>query len=189
MCTDSLQLIGLLHGPSDENNALDRQQSIQTKLLALAQQNEFTLPWEDGETVFKYYQDEAYQDDRALILRDAGVICAFFTLLLVLVSNFTSTSYSASQRLWFSLLALPLYFAPGFLGQIVFQKTIPVEIALFKTWGAAKGMSYIGYCSLKGLLVGLGDGPSTYLTTIHDLKVVGSASFLVFVMLGVTPGK
>jgi len=85
---------------------------------------------------------------------------------------------------------------PGLVGQVVFQKTIPIENQLLEVLGPAKGLSYIGYCSLKSLLVGLGgqedggddDGSlSAILAVLHDFKVVMSAGLLVFVVLGLMP--
>ena len=87
---------------------------------------------------------------------------------------------------------------PGLVGQVVFQKTIPIEIQLLEVMGTAKGLSYIGYCSLKSLLVGLGgqddggddDGSlSAILAVFHDFKVVTCAGLLVFVVLGLMPPK
>jgi len=173
----------MLHGPSDEKHALDQRQSLQTKLLA----HEYSWPWDDTETadlISALYQDVAYQDYRAQILRDAGIIAAFFTMILVLVANFTSRSYSKSERLCFFLLALPLMVTPGLVGQVVFQKTVPIEILLFQASDVAKGFSYIGYCSIQSILIGLGDGASTFLTLIHELKVVSSAGLLVFLIVG-----
>mmetsp|Transcript_41189 Transcript_41189/g.86489 ORF Transcript_41189/g.86489 Transcript_41189/m.86489 type:complete len:217 (-) Transcript_41189:80-730(-) len=194
--TSSLPLIGLLHGPSDEKKAVAQQQYIQAKILELGEENGVIWPWNDTERVedlvFHPYQDIAYQDQRALVLRDAGIIAAFFALILVLAPNFMPVYYSKSQRLRFLSLALPLYFVPGLIGQIAFQKTIPMEIMLLEAWGLAKGFSYVGYCSLQSLLIGGGvdgDGPSMLFTMMHDLKVVMSASGLVFLVLGLMPGK
>ena len=82
-------LIGLLHGPSDEKIANEQEHHVQNKLLSLAQQRD-DVHWPDvdtAESIFALYRDLAYQDHRALVLRDAGVISAVFTLLnLCLIS-------------------------------------------------------------------------------------------------------
>ena len=182
---NSSHLIGLLHGPSDEINASNKYQSLQDKLIALGAQNDYGWPWEDTEStdlVFASYNDMAYQDHRALILRDAGIIGAVFAMILALANNFMSVSYSVSKRLRFLLLASPLYLAPGLAGQLVFQKSIPIEIIMLKTWGVAKGLAYVGYCSGRALLIGLGGGTSSDVSTIHDLKVVATSCLLVFIM-------
>lgn len=181
--TKSLALIGVLHGPSDEINALDHQRSIQTEILSLSGHAEdITWPWDD---VFTPYQNSAYQDPRAVILRDAGIIAALYALVLATVSSITSIYYTASQRLYLLFLVLPLYVGPGLIGQVYFQKTIPIEIVLLDTCGLRKGLSYIGYCSMQSLLTGLGiDGPYSASTLVHDLKVVLSAEFLTYIVLG-----
>lgn len=181
--TKSLPLIGVLHGPSDEINALDRHRSVQTEILSLSGQNE-DITW-PGDDVFEPYQNSAYQDHRALILRDAGVIASLFALVLAMVPSITSVYYTAGQRLYIFLMSLPLYIVPGLIGQLYFQKTIPIEIVLLKTCGLTKGLSYVGYCSIKSLLIGVGiDGPYSSLTLFHDLKVVVSAEFLTYIVLG-----
>mmetsp|Transcript_55902 Transcript_55902/g.118898 ORF Transcript_55902/g.118898 Transcript_55902/m.118898 type:complete len:210 (-) Transcript_55902:254-883(-) len=181
-----LQLIGFIHGPSDEKDALDQYQSVQTTLLALADQSDDIRPWgETADFVFETYEDVSYRDHRAMIIRDAGAIAAFFALILFLVPNLTSIHYSASQRLCFLLSALPIYITSGLVGQLVFQKTIPIEVQLLKTWGTSKGSTYIGYCSLKSLLIGLGTDVPSILS--HDIEVVMTAGFLVFILLGLMP--
>ena len=185
--TNSLPLISFLHGPSDETKALDQQQSARTEVSALATQSNYGWPWEANETadrVLAFYHGVGYQDQRALVLRDAGIISALFTLILVLAPNFMSISYSASQRLRFLLLALPLYITPGLFGQVVFQKTVPIEMLMLQSWGAAKGLSYVGYCSGRDLLIGSENLQSTFLSLIHNVSVTVSSYFLVSTVLG-----
>lgn len=191
--TNCLRLIGFLHGPSDEMSAFDQQQQVQSKLLSLSAQQKYVAHWPDNdetaESVFAIYRDLAYFDTRAIILRDAGVVAALFTLFLALIPNFMSLSYSASQRVRFLLLAILLYITPGLVGQVAFQNTVPIESLLLKSWGALKGLSYVNYCTVQSLLMGLTDDNGTYtvLAIIHDLKVVASASLLVFLIPGVIP--
>ena len=151
------------------------------KLPAIDNQDNYSA--ETADLVLEQYYKTAYTDDRALISRDAGIISALLTMILVMFPNFTSTSYSNSQRLSFLLLILPLYLLPGFLGQMLFQKSIPIEILLI-TKSSSSGLIYIAYCSAKSLLVGMGESQSVFSTIMHELKVVVSAVILVFVTLG-----
>lgn len=179
--TKTIQVIGLFHGPSAEINALKKQRSVQTKILSLTGQNEETWPWDD---VFEDYQNRAYQDDRALVFRDAGLITSSFALVLAIVSQITPIFYTVSQRFYLLLSALALYIIPGLIGQI-YQKAVPIEIVLLKTCGLTKGLTYIGYCSMRSLSIGMGfDGPYSAYSLLHDLKVVMLARFLAYVVLG-----
>lgn len=193
-CTSSLRLIGLLHGPSDEKYALDEQRRVQAEILALSEKYEDDWPWNDGESsesVLSLYRD-LVDDPLTLLLHDAGAIASMLAMILVLVPKFfSSTSYSAIRRFYFLLLAFPLCIAPGMIAQVVIQKRVPIEILLVGSWRSTKGLAYSGYCSLQSLLLGLeGDDISSALTTIHDLKVVGLAGLLVFLILGMfPPGK
>ncbi|KAL7551092.1 hypothetical protein ACHAWF_014288 [Thalassiosira exigua] len=189
--TSSFPLIGLLHGPSGESNATDQQQQIRAKLLALGKDDDHPgWPWEGGfetaESVFGIYRDVAYRDPRALLLHDAGMIAAIFTLLLALAPKFFShTSYSARQRLCFFILMVPLS-TTGLAGQVAIQQTIPFELLLVERWGLLRGLSFIAYCSMKSLSLGLGGEEASSLLTasFYELKVLGSAGFLVFLILG-----
>ena len=177
----SSQLIGFIHGPSSHNASVERQLSFD-KLPAIDNQDNYSA--ETADLVLEQYYKTAYTDDRALILRDAGIISALLAMIIVMFPNFTSTSYSNSgQRLCFLLLILPLYLLPGLLGQILFQKSVPIEIWLI-TKSPSSGLKYIAYCSAKSLLVGMGESQSIFSTIMHELKVVVSAVILVFVTLG-----
>ena len=175
----SSQLIGFFHGPSAHNASVE-QQLLFDKLPAIDNQDKYA---ETADLVLEQYYKMAYTDDRALILRDAGIISALLAMIIVMFPNFTSTSYSNSQRLSLLLLILPLYLLPGLLGQILFQKSIPIEIWLI-TKSPSNGLAYIAYCSAKSLLVGMGESQSVFSTIMHELKVVVSAVILVFVTLG-----
>ena len=147
----SSQLIGFIHGPSSHNASVEQQLSFD-KLPAIDNQDNYSA--ETADLVLEQYYKTAYTDDRALILRDAGIISALLAMIIVMFPNFTSTSYS--NRLCFLLLILPLYLLPGLLGQILFQKSIPIEIWLI-TKSPSSGLKYIAYCSAKSLLVGMGE--------------------------------
>ena len=151
VCISSHKLIGFVHGPSAHNASVEQQ--LFDKLPAIDNQDNYSA--ETADLVLKQYTT-AYTDDRALISRDAGIISALLALIIVMFPNFTSTSYSNSQRLSFLLLILPLYLLPGLLGQILFQKSIPIEIWLIKK-SPSNGLAYIAYCSAKSLLVGMGE--------------------------------
>ena len=160
--------------------------------MTLARQQRDDADWPDTETaesIFALYRDLAYQDSRAMILRDAGVISAVFTLLIALLPLFgPNISSSTSQRVRFLLLAILLYITPGLVGQVVFQKLVPIEILLLKSWGEVNGLIYVGYCSGRSLLSGLVDEEAyTVLAIFHDLKVVVLAGLLVFLILGLIP--
>ena len=176
----SSQLIGFIHGPSSHNASVERQLSFD-KLPAIDNQDNYSA--ETADLVLEQYYTTAYTDDRALILRDAGIISALLAMIIVMFPNFTSTSYSNSHSISFLLLILPLYLLPGLLGQILFQKSVPIEIWLI-TKSPSSGLKYIAYCSAKSLLVGMGESQSVFSTIMHELKVVVSAVILVFVTLG-----
>lgn len=152
---------------------------------------QYVRPWDDTETadlVYSIYQDVAYLDHRAQILRDAGIVAAIFTMILSLATNFMPTLYSKHQRLCFFLLALPMYIMPGLVGQLVYQKSLPFEVQLLKEGYGAKGMGkglfYIGYCSFQSILIGLGNGAPTSFALIHEFKVISLAGLLAFILLG-----
>ena len=170
-----------MFGPSAQNYASVEQQLLFDKLPAINNQDNYSVGTAD--LVLEQYKMAYTDDERALISRDAGIISALLTMILVMFPNFTSTSYSNSQRLSFLLLILPLYLLPGFLGQMLFQKSIPIEILLI-TKSPSSGLTYIAYCSAKSLLVGMGGSLSTFSTIVHELKVVISSAIIVFVTLG-----
>ena len=176
----SSQLIGFIFGPSARNYASVEQQLLFDKLPAINNQDIYIA--ETAALVLEQYK-MAYTEERALVSRDAGIISALLAMILVMFPNFTSTSYSNSQRLSFLLLILPLYLLPGLLGQMLFQKSIPIEILLIEK-SPLSGLTYIAYCSAKSLLVGMGGSLSTFSTIMHELKVVISSVILVFVTLG-----
>ena len=191
ICTSSLPLIGSLHGPSDERIATKRQALMQSQFLAMTNRDgAISWPWDDigtAEAVLAMYEEVAYQDDRAAILRDAGAVAALFALLLAMFPNFTTNSYSTSQRLYFAMLALPMYIASSQVGQIVFEKTNPIEIEMGQTWGMAKAMAFALYCSGQSLLTGIGGELLSSVSLMHEAKVVVSAGALSFFILGLMP--
>lgn len=180
----SPQLISLLHGPSAQIFASDREAALQS-ILASSPSHEIN----DAACDEIYQPAYDHNDDyRSAIFRDAGAIAALFSLLLILVPKFTSIHYSARQRFQFLLLTLPVYVTPALIGQIVFQKSAPVEILLLKTWGLKPGILFAGYCSTQSLLGGALDGRAwTVNYIIHELHVVGVAGLIVFLILGIMP--
>jgi hypothetical protein len=185
--SNALPLIGFLYGPTSEIDAQHQKRSVEAMLapLAATRHDGNAWPWENidiFEVVLDQYNDVAYRDHRALVLRDAGVIAAFFALILTLNPN-----YGVVSRLKFSLLSLPLYAAPGMVGQITFLRTTPIEILLLKAWGVRRGMACIGYCSIRSLLSGPENALLTGSTLIHDIRVVVAAGLLVFLLLGYMP--
>ena len=183
---NALPLIGFLYGPTSEIDAREHERSIEAMLVPLSTTYDGNAwPWENIEifdVVLAQYNGVAYRDHRALVLRDAGVIAAFFALILTLNPN-----YGVVSRLKFSLLSLPLYAAPGMVGQIAFLRTTPIEILLIKAWGLRRGMTCIGYCSIRSLLSGPEAALLTGTTLLHDIRVVAAAGLLVFLMLGYMP--
>jgi hypothetical protein len=186
ICNNSLPLIGFLYGPTSEIDARDRNRSVEAMLVPLlAAGGGNARPWDDAKTfgfVLAQYDDVAYKDHRALVLRDAGVVAAFFALILALDPNL-----GVASRLKCSLLSLPLYAAPGLVGQISILRATPIEILLLKAWGLRRGLACVGYCSIRSLL----SGPEVALLTgsalLHDIKVVVAAGLLAFLMLGYMP--
>ena len=185
ICNNTLPLIGFLYGPSSEIDARDQKRSVEAMIVPLATRGGNAWPWDDTEifdVVLAQYNDVGYRDHRALVLRDAGVIAALFALILALNPN-----YGVVSRLKFSLLFLPLYAAPGLVGQIAFQRTTPIETLVLKSWGLRRGLTCIGYCSIQSLLSGPEAALLTGSTLLHDIRVVVAADLLVFLMLGYVP--
>jgi len=182
MINISQQLIGFQSGPSAEIACIEKQQLVQSKLnKILEQQNDYTVI-ESAEMILQQY-DKTYQDYYTLILRDAGKISAIYVLLLVLFPKFSDTKYSKGQRMWLMVL-VPLFIAPSMISQILIQNTVPIESTILNTFGFAKGLAYIEYCSGRSLLIGLGIGVSLFETIIHETKVVTTAAIFMFVTRG-----
>ena len=182
MINISQQLIGFQSGPSAEIACIEKQQLVQSKLnKILEQQNDYTAI-ESANMILEQY-NSAYQDHFTLILRDAGKISAIYVLLLVLFPKFSDTKYSKEQRMWLMVL-IPLFIAPSMIGQMFIQNTIPIESTILNTFGFAKGLAYIEYCSGRSLLIGLGVGVSVFDTIIHETKVVATAALFMFVTRG-----
>ena len=173
-------MIGFQSGPSAEIACIEKQQLVQSKLnKILEQQNDYI---ESAEMILEQY-DKTYQDHYTLILRDAGKISAIYVLLLVLFPKFSDTKYSKGQRMWLMVL-IPLFLIPSMLSQIFIQSTVPIESTILNTFGFAKGLAYIEYCSGRSLLIGLGIGVSALDTIIHETRVVATAALLTFITRG-----
>jgi len=169
-------------GPSAEIACIEKQQLVQSKLnKILEQQNDYNFI-ESAEMILEQY-DKTYQDYYTLILRDAGKISAIYLLLLVLFPKFSDTKISKGQRMWLMVL-IPLFLIPSMLSQIFIQNTVPIESTILNTFGVAKGLAYIEYCSGRSLLIGLGIGVSLFETIIHETKVVATAALFMFVTRG-----
>ena len=85
--------------------------------------------------------------------------------------------------MWLMVL-IPLFIAPGMMSQIFIQNTVPIESTILNTFGLAKGLAYIEYCSSRSLLNGLGIGVSTLETILHETKVVATAALFMFITRG-----
>ena len=183
MINISQQLIEFVSGPSAEIACIEKQQLVQSKLnKILEQQNDYTAI-ESAEMILQQY-DKTYQDYYTLILRDAGKISAIYVLLLVLFPKLSDTKYSKGQRMWILMATIPLFIAPSMLSQIFIQNTVPIESTILNTFGFAKGLAYIEYCSGRSLLIGLGIGVSALDTIIHETRVVATAALLTFITRG-----
>jgi len=195
ICNNSTLLIGFLYGPTSEVDARDQRRSVEAVLLVSIDAimrgggggrsgRSARQIWNnDAETYDAFlakYDDAAYYGDRrAVVLRDAGIIAAFFALILAMNAN-----YDIASRLKFIILSLPLYVVPGLVGQLAFQRTTPIEILLLNAWGMRGGIACIGYCSVRSLLRGL-DEVAEFIghTILHDVEVVTCAGLLAFLML------
>ena len=183
MINISQQLIEFVSGPSAEIACIEKHQLVQSKLNEiLEQQNDYTAI-ESAEMILEQY-DKTYQDYYTLILRDAGIISSIYVLLLVLFPKFSDTKYSKEQRMWLFILIIPLYLIPSMLSQVFIQNTVPIESTILNTFGFAKGLAYIEYCSGRSLLIGLGVGVGVFETIIHETKVVATAALFMFVTRG-----
>ena len=180
MINISQLLIGFLSGPSAEIACIEKEQLIKSKLnKILEQQNDYI---ESAEMILEHY-DLAYEDYYTLILRDAGKISAIYVLLLALFPKFSDTKYSKGQRMWLMIL-IPLFLIPSMFSQVFIQNTVPIESTILNTFGIAKGLAYIEYCSGRSLLIGLGIGVGSLDLIIHETKVVLTAALLTFITRG-----
>ena len=183
MINISQQLIGFQSGPSAEIACIEKQQLVQSKLNKILEQIDEYTTIESANMILEQY-DKTYQDYYTLILRDAGKISAIYVLLLVLFPKFSDTKYSKRQRMWILMATIPLFIAPSMLSQVFIQNTVPIESTILNTFGFAKGLAYIEYCSGRSLLIGLGIGVGTLKTIIHETKVVATAALFMFVTRG-----
>ena len=168
------QLIGFLHGPLAQIDAADRWQFTETFLR------------NDGRALMDPTACDAYNEayEGSGVYRDAGVIAALFAWILVLTPRFLPMEYSTGQRRGFLILIPLVWITPGFAGQIL-SKNIPVEISFLTSQGL-NGFITVGLCSIKGLMVGANQ--STFIVRLlYDLKVVGLAGGLLFLLLGILP--
>mmetsp|Transcript_23605 Transcript_23605/g.36974 ORF Transcript_23605/g.36974 Transcript_23605/m.36974 type:complete len:263 (+) Transcript_23605:139-927(+) len=104
------------------------------------------------------------------------------------------------RRLYQLFMAVALFILPGMIGQIFISKTIPIETVIL--WnhrsdttdtndvtlsGILEGILYVGYCTLKSVLLGQDEGGGDAVLAVgsssvmYELKVVGVA--LAFVAL------
>ena len=66
----------------------------------------------------------------------------------------------------------------------VLRNTVPIETTILNTFGFAKGLAYIVYCSCRSIISGLGVGVGVLDTIKHETKVVATAALLTFVTRG-----
>ena len=163
-----------------------------------------------AEQIYNPHYELAYQHEHdcnyMCILRDGGVIAALYVLLHA--CNFFGTSSTTKQqqqqqssqrrqRFYYLFLAGVLFILPGMIGQIVFSKTIPIEIIVLLNYrfnndnvvsslrGMLERLLYVGYCSLKSVLDHHhGGGDLTFGSVVYELKVVGVALAFVASFLG-----
>jgi hypothetical protein len=187
----SLELISFLHGPSSQASAL-KQRDTDTTLVALAEQQRNGNGANDA-LCNSLYEVACAEDERALILREAGVIASLFTLLLAVFPKFFvhGTSYTRQQRLYFVAMVLPLLIIPSSIGQVVYLGRVPVEVSLMKTssWGVGGGLASGGYCAMQSMLKGEGDGQDSLAKLLRECKVVGVAAVIVYLVLGRRSGS
>mmetsp|Transcript_28622 Transcript_28622/g.57610 ORF Transcript_28622/g.57610 Transcript_28622/m.57610 type:complete len:131 (-) Transcript_28622:40-432(-) len=122
--------------------------------------------------------------------------CNFFA-----ADDNTTTTTTKSLRRWryhHLFMAGALFILPGMIGQLLFSKTIPIEILLLNRFnnsntdmslsGIVEGIMYVGYCSLKSVLgwgcQEGGDGMYPSNSAVYELKVVGVALAFVAFFLG-----
>jgi len=215
----SHELIGFIYGPSSQLFAT-KQQIIQSNLLSrIFSESESTttattaLSWmmariaSTAEQIYNTHYELAYQhehDSMTCILRDAGVFTAMIAVLRA--CNFfgtdddnTTTTTTKSLRRWhryhYLFMAGALFILPGMIGQLLFSKTIPIEILLLNRFnnsntdmslsGIVEGIMYVGYCSLKSVLGHQEGGDGMYPSSaVYELKVVGVALAFVAFFLG-----
>mmetsp|Transcript_22854 Transcript_22854/g.34632 ORF Transcript_22854/g.34632 Transcript_22854/m.34632 type:complete len:237 (+) Transcript_22854:152-862(+) len=212
----SHELIGFIYGPSTQLFAT-KQQIIQSNLLSriFAESESITTStrvssWmariaSTAEQIYNPHYELAYQHDHdcmTCILRDAGVFTAMIAVLRA--CNFfgtddnNTTTTTKSLRRWhlyhYLFMAGALFILPGMIGQLLFSKTIPIEILLLNRFnsntdmslsGIVEGVMYVGYCSLKSVL-GQEGGDGMYFSNsaVYELKVVGVALAFVAFFLG-----
>ena len=223
----SHELIGFIYGPTSQLFAT-KQQVIQSNLLsriltnnetissstttALSMKTRMARITATAEQIYNPHYELAYQlhdSNTTCILRDGGVIAALYVLLHA--CNFFGTSSPTTQqqsqqssqqrqRLHYLYLAGVLFILPGMIGQIVFSKTIPIEIVLWNNRfnnddnmdvvallrGMLERLLYVGYCSLKSVLDHRygGGGDLVVESMVYELKVVGVALAFVVSFLG-----
>eukprot|EP00804_Cyclotella_cryptica_P029971 CCRYP_013422-RA/>CCRYP_013422-RA protein AED:0.05 eAED:0.05 QI:193/1/1/1/0/0/2/504/208 len=170
------QLIGFLHGPKTQIEALHQWHALrewhQAKINSAAS-------WTNDMSCHSY--NESYQQSSSF--RDAGVIASLFSIITILFPNFVSMNLTKSQRLHFIMVFPSLWITSGLFGQIL-SKTIPVE-SYFLSQGIAGWFNTV-YCSLNAVV----SGPvelSLIDLVVYEFKVVGIAAILLFLLLGVVP--
>jgi hypothetical protein len=166
----SSALIGFIHGPSAQLAALKEYQF--TNSLLGAQK----VTWCDA-------YDTAYAN--STLLRDAGTIAALFTIILVFIPGFLSLNHTKTQRMSFLLLLPLLWITPGLIGQILAEH-IPIELAFLENFGV-RGIGMIEYCSLHSLVLEGRELSSMTEVVIYEANLVGVASAMLFLVLGIMP--
>ena len=120
------------------------------------------------------------------ILRDAGVFAAMVGVLRAQQKQKQQTQRMINC-IYQLVMTVALFILPGMLGQVFISKTIPIEMVIlwnhFDSTDDAntnnndvssilsrilEGIVYVGYCSLKSVVLGIG-------SVMYELKVVGVA--------------
>lgn len=163
-------LIGFIHGP----------------LAQIAAQNKYELTntfLNEQESTDCDAYDTAYED--ASLPRDAGMIASFFTMILIVLPGFLSYNFTKRQCASFILLVPLLCISPGLISQIL-SAQIPIELSFFRAFGL-NGIGMAEKCSIRNLVTGWHNLSSLVGVAVYEMKLVGLAAFVLFLVLGIMP--
>jgi len=179
LCTRSLELIGFVYGPVNELLASEGQREVAEKLSSFEADK---WPWEGDQSILSALYDQSYWNEEAATLRDAGEVAAIFAMILALVPNFTNRKYSRQQQLLLLIMSSQVRALAALAGQIIFQKSVPVETLIIQRLGLSRGVLTCQYCSIRSLVDGFSQH-SQILSLLSDGKVVCCALGLTIALL------
>mmetsp|Transcript_20796 Transcript_20796/g.48829 ORF Transcript_20796/g.48829 Transcript_20796/m.48829 type:complete len:206 (-) Transcript_20796:77-694(-) len=179
--TRSLELIGFIYGPVNELLASERQREVAGQLSSLETDK---WPWEGDQSILSAVYDQSYRNQGAATVRDAGEVAAIFAMILALIPNLTNRKYSIREKLLLLIMSSQVRAMSAMMGQIAFQRSVPVETLMIQRLGLFRGILTWQYCSVRSVAGFDGiDQHSQMLSFLNEGKVLGCALALAIAFL------